>query len=63
MSSIDTYHSCPKKYSYRYIEKPDVPRVKWSFTEFGSCAHRILELFHEYLLDNEVKQDEFPRDK
>jgi ATP-dependent helicase/DNAse subunit B len=46
---MDTYVSCPKKYHYRYIEKPDVTAVKWSFTELGSCAHRVLEIFHERL--------------
>lgn len=49
VSSIDTYLKCPKKYFYRYIEKPDVKAEKWSFTELGSCAHRVLELFHERL--------------
>ena len=43
---MDTYSKCPKKYHYRYIEKPEVEESKWNFTEFGSCAHRILELFH-----------------
>lgn len=47
VSAIDTYKKCPKKYQYRYIIKPDVPQKKWNFTEFGSCAHRVLELFHQ----------------
>ena len=50
VSSMDTYNKCPKKYHYRYIEKPDVERAKWGFTEFGSCAHRILELFHKEII-------------
>ena len=49
---MGTYENCPKKYHYRYIEKPDVIRAKWNFTEFGSCAHLALELFHEKLMDD-----------
>ena len=47
VSSIDTFKKCAKKYFYRYIERVEVDKKKWNFTEFGSCAHRILELFHE----------------
>ena len=49
---MGTFDKCPKKYHYRYIEKPDVPRVKHSFTEFGSCAHLMLEMFHEHIMKN-----------
>lgn len=51
-SSIGTFEKCPKQYQYRYIIKPDVPEKDWSFLEFGKCAHRTLELFHEHLLYN-----------
>lgn len=51
-SSIGTYEKCPKKYHYHYIEKPDVPKQDWTHLEFGKCAHRVLELFHEHLLKN-----------
>jgi putative RecB family exonuclease len=44
---MGTYGQCPKQYHYRYIEKPDVEKTVWASSEFGSCAHRILELFHE----------------
>jgi len=47
VSSIDTFKKCAKKYFFRYIEKVKVDKTKWNFTEFGSCAHRILEIFHE----------------
>lgn len=49
---------CPKKYQYRYIIKPDIPQKKWNFTEFGSCAHKVLELFHERAKD--VRPEEYP---
>lgn len=61
VSSLDTHKKCPKKYYYRYIEKPDVTIEKHSFTELGSCAHRILELFHERLLENHIKRSDFPK--
>jgi len=60
VSSIDTYLKCPKKYFYRYIEKPDVTVEKHSFTELGSCAHRVLELFHERLNEKMIPKKDFP---
>jgi len=60
VSSLDTHKKCPKKYHYRYIEKPDVKVEKWAFTELGSCAHRIIELFHEGLLKDHVDRADFP---
>jgi len=50
VSSMDTHEKCPKKYHYRYIEKPDLPKQEWNFTALGSCAHRILEIFHERII-------------
>ena len=58
VSSIDTFKKCAKKYHYRYIEKVAVDKTKWNFTEFGSCAHRILELFHERA-DLNTKQSDY----
>ena len=59
VSAMDTYDKCPKKYHYRYIEKPDIPQNKWGFTEFGSCAHRILELFHKEVMDKQVLPNQY----
>jgi len=59
VSSMDTYAKCPKKYHYRYIEKPDVPKNKWGFTEFGSCAHLVLELFHKELLSKNIQENQY----
>jgi CRISPR/Cas system-associated exonuclease Cas4 (RecB family) len=56
---MDTYTKCPKKYHYRYIEKPDVPQAKWGFTEFGSCAHLILELFHKEVKENNTDPSQY----
>lgn len=58
-SSMGTFLKCPKQYHYRYIEKPDVVKKKWVFNEFGSCAHRVLELFHEDLISNVRKPEEY----
>jgi len=61
VSSMGTFDKCPKKYHYRYIEKPDVPRVKHNFTEFGSCAHLMLEMFHEYIMSHgPVDEKDYP---
>lgn len=51
-SSLGTYEKCPQKYLYQYIEKPDVTKKDWSHLEFGKCAHKVLELFHEDLIKN-----------
>lgn len=59
VSSIGTYDKCPKKYFYRYIEKPDVKAVKWGFTEFGSCAHLMLELFHKAIMKKYIPRDKY----
>lgn len=58
-SSIGAYEKCPKQYHYRYIEKPDVPRLEWDFQEFGKCAHKVLELFHIDLMNNVRKPEEY----
>ena len=61
VSSIGTFEKCPKKYYFNYIEKPNIIRQKHDFTEFGSCAHQILENFHNYILDNpHSKESEWP---
>tara|TARA_Y100000034_G_C6876247_1_gene400794 strand:+ start:773 stop:1534 length:762 start_codon:yes stop_codon:yes gene_type:complete len=60
VSSIGTYEKCPKQYHYRYIEKPDVERVKWPATEFGSCAHLALEIFHKTIIKKNLSMDALP---
>ena len=60
VSAMDTYEKCPKKYHYRYIEKPDVPQNKWGFTEFGSCAHMSLELFHKAIMEKDIDESYYP---
>jgi len=52
VSSIGTYEKCPKNYHYRYIEKPEIESSTWGFLEFGSCAHAVLENFHNYIMEN-----------
>ena len=47
VSSMDTYKTCPKKYHYRYIEKVDIETEPQIATAFGTCAHLILEIFHQ----------------
>jgi len=59
VSSMDTYKKCPKQYHYRYIEKPDVEKRVWGSSEFGSCAHRILELFHLKILKEKIEEKDY----
>lgn len=59
VSSMGTYDKCPKQYHYRYIEKPDVEKNKWVATEFGSCAHLALELFHKAIIKRDVKRKNY----
>jgi len=61
VSSIGTYEKCPKQYQYRYILKPDVVREKHPATEFGSCAHLALEIFHKVLMKKRVDPLDYPR--
>tara|TARA_R110002110_G_scaffold23170_8_gene88732 strand:+ start:661 stop:1392 length:732 start_codon:yes stop_codon:yes gene_type:complete len=58
-SSMGTYEKCPKNYHYRYIEKPKIEKKEWIHLEFGSCAHRVLELFHMDLCANVRKPNEY----
>ena len=58
-SSMGTYDKCPKQYYYRYINKPDIEMPEWKHLEFGIVAHRVLELFHEYLLENHVPPEKW----
>lgn len=57
VSSIDTFKTCAKKYYYRYIERLKVDSKKWNFTEFGSCAHLMLEYFHQRVDHSTPKED------
>ncbi len=61
VSSIGTYDKCPKNYQYRYIIKPDVEQVKHSATEFGSCAHLALELFHKTINSKGVPRSKYTK--
>lgn len=60
VSSMETFEKCPKKYHYTYIEKPKVQRKKWIHTEFGSCAHKMLELFHQRHMNDSFDIKEAP---
>lgn len=60
-SSMGTYEKCPKKYYYQYIEKPNISIPEWPHLEFGTVAHRVLELFHEHLIKNVVTPADWPQ--
>jgi putative RecB family exonuclease len=59
-SSMGTYEKCPKSYHYRYIDKPKIEKKEWPHLEFGTCAHRVLELFHMDLCENVRTVEEWP---
>lgn len=56
---MGTYEKCPRKYYYQYIDKPDIEMPDWPHLEFGTTAHRVLELFHEFLIHNVVPPKEW----
>jgi ATP-dependent helicase/DNAse subunit B len=59
VSSMGTYEKCPKKYHYRYIEKPEVKAQDWNFLEIGKFEHRVLELFHLEIMKRIVEPSEY----
>lgn len=44
-SKVKTYHQCPRKYYYNYIEK--LPRKQWGHFDIGTLAHGALDYFHQ----------------
>jgi len=42
-NALDTYRSCPRKYSFRYIEKVTVPKKVTADLYLGNAVHRSLE--------------------
>lgn len=53
-SKVKTYHQCPRKYYYNYIEK--LPKKQWDHFDIGTLAHGTLDLFHKkYMKDSEKK--------
>ena len=49
-SSIETYKTCPKKFSYRYIVKAEEERTAASLA-FGGAIHKALETVHQRRLE------------
>lgn len=59
VSSADTYKKCPKKYYWTYVDKLPVEKVEWIHSVFGSCAHKILELFHQKYIASPFGEDDY----
>lgn len=51
-SAIKTYESCKRKYWYSYIDKRKLPRKNWPHLVLGNFVHKVLEDFHNALLEN-----------
>jgi putative RecB family exonuclease len=48
-SKIKTFKDCAAKYRFSYIEK--LPRKEWHFHVFGKFCHKILEDFHQQIIE------------
>jgi len=55
-SKVKTYHQCPRKYYYNYVEK--LPRKQWDHFDIGTLAHGALDYFHKsYRKDSKRKRN------
>jgi RecB family exonuclease len=55
-SKVKTYHQCPRKYYYNYVEK--LPRKQWDHFDIGTLAHGALDFFHkDYRKDTGKKRN------
>lgn len=50
ISQIEMYLSCPAKYEYMYVNKPDVKDKSIALAE-GSAHHRVLEVVNQSYID------------
>lgn len=50
VSSIKNYESCPRKYYFTYINKPDIPKKEQDYLILGNFIHEVLEFFHNMLM-------------
>jgi putative RecB family exonuclease len=57
-SRLTSFEQCPKKFSFRYIEKPDVPDFRGIEMFLGSVAHKALEKLYRDLLVSKVPAKE-----
>lgn len=46
-SSLDTFHVCPCKFKYAYVDRVRVVPVVMADTYLGSAVHRVLKLLYE----------------
>jgi len=51
VSRAKTYHQCPRRYYYNYIEK--LPKLDWDHFDLGTLVHGVLEFFHKELRNDE----------
>lgn len=53
VSKVKTFKDCPAKFRYSYIEK--LPRKTWDFHVFGQFAHSVLEHFHKFIKNGDLR--------
>jgi len=58
-SKMETWVSCPKKFEFNYIIKPDIPKPPSPILEKGTLFHAILEHDMKNELENLEVEDEF----
>lgn len=59
-SRLETYESCPLKFKYQYIEKPDIAKRESVEAFLGSRVHDTLEaLYKNKLMSKEWTREEF----
>ena len=54
-SSIKTYEQCPRKWYFTYVTKE--PKKDWPHLALGNFVHKVLELFHERVMNEGAPTD------
>ncbi len=46
-SSLNLFNTCPKQFEFRYVIRPDIPKVVSAHLYLGNAVHAILELAYK----------------
>lgn len=58
-SRLDTFKQCPRKYAYRYIEKPEIEKQPTIEAHLGTVCHEtIQQIYKDLRLSKLMKQEE-----
>jgi CRISPR/Cas system-associated exonuclease Cas4 (RecB family) len=53
-TALDTFHTCPRKFKFQYIEKVDIPKRVTADTYMGNAVHRVLARLYQLGADGIV---------